>query len=221
MAAPDIPDIILRDPPGSNSFASIEKGTSITLTTESSAATTVGVTNNTKIYGGVKFAVGGGLAGPVVETETTSSIDIGLGLSTSSKDGKSLSKTYAFSQTISTSDDPDFVGSEGDLYIGNSKNQFYGSFNNVQASLKAEGDYNYDNSIITNGGFVVDIIVQKAVYFVEEPSETFFIFSQKHILSTLIPEYELFVKNIGNGQLTPGENGTLTVEEYEEQIRLW
>lgn len=220
-AAPDIPDIILRDPPGSNSFASIEKGTSITLTTESSAATTVGVTNNTKIYGGVKFAVGGGLAGPVVETETTSSIDIGLGLSTSSKDGKSLSKTYAFSQTISTSDDPDFVGSEGDLYIGNSKNQFYGSFNNVQASLKAEGDYNYDNSIITNGGFVVDIIVQKAVYFVEEPSETFFIFSQKHILSTLIPEYELFVKNIGNGQLTPGENGTLTVEEYEEQIRLW
>jgi hypothetical protein len=220
-AAPDIPDIILRDPPGSNSFASIEKGTSITLTTESSAATTVGVTNNTKIYGGVKFAVGGGLAGPVVETETTSSIDIGIGLSTSSKDGKSLSKTYAFSQTISTSDDPDFVGSEGDLYIGNSKNQFYGSFNNVQASLKAEGDYNYENSIITNGGFVVDISVQKAVYFVEEPSETFFVFSQKHILSTLIPEYELFIKNIDNGQLTPGENGTLTVEEYEEQIRLW
>jgi len=34
-AAPDVPDIILRDPPGSNSFASIEKGESITFTTES------------------------------------------------------------------------------------------------------------------------------------------------------------------------------------------
>jgi hypothetical protein len=30
-------------------------------------------------------------------------------------------KTYAFNETIRTSDSSDFVGAEADLYIGNSK----------------------------------------------------------------------------------------------------
>ncbi len=219
-AAPDIPDIILRDPPGSNSFASIEKGQSITFTTESSFAHTEGIRTDFKVLLGVKFGAGGGLAGPVITVDTKNNIDIGIGISGSSKDGKSLTKTYTFSQTISTSDDPDFVGSEGDLYIGNSKNQFYGSFDNIQASTVEIGNstsYELANDL----GESIFVSKQKAVYFVEEPSNTFFVFSQKHVLTTLIPEYELFISNIENGLLTEGVDGTLTIAAYQEQIRLW
>ncbi|MGO4822419.1 MULTISPECIES: LamG-like jellyroll fold domain-containing protein [unclassified Flavobacterium] len=217
-AAPDIPEIILRDPPGSNSFASIEKGESISFTSESSFASSQGVNTNLKLMLGVKFGAGGGLAGPVIESESTNNITAGIGLTHSSTDGKSLTKTYTFNQTISTSDDPDYVGSMGDLYIGNSKNQFYGSFDDVTPTKK-EPSSDFINLGTTEAP--VYISKQKAVYFVDEPSETFFIYSQKHILETLIPEYELFITNIDNKTLTEGKDGTLTKAQYLERIRLW
>lgn len=229
-AAPDIPEIILRDPPGSNSFASIEKGESISFTTENSFANSEGFTTDFKIMGGVKFAAGGGLVGPIIESEGFNNINVGIGVNHSSSDGKSLTKTYTFSKTISTSDDPDFVGSMGDLYIGNSKNQFYGSFDDVKPSttvpkktvngLQQElASFEYVNLGTTDVPLYVS--KQKAVYFVDEPSETFFVYSQKHILETLIPEYELFITNIDNGTLIPGKDGALSKAQYLERIRLW
>ena len=73
-------DIILRDPPGSNSFASIEAGKSISFTEEGSF--TIAQTANTQLEMklGVKFAAGGGLAGPVIEAEAVNSIAAGLSL---------------------------------------------------------------------------------------------------------------------------------------------
>ena len=229
-AAPDIPEIVLRDPPGTNSFASIEKGESISFTSENSMTHSEGFTNELKIMSGAKFSVGGGLAGPVIESEALNNITLGIGLTHSSTDGKSLTKTYTFNQTISTSDDPDYVGSMGDLYIGNSKNQFYGSFDDVKPSTtiptRTVGGIkqNLDPSEyvkLGNDDVPLYISKQKAVYFVDEPSETFFIYSQKHILETLIPEYELFITNIDNGSLIPGKDGTLTKAQYLERIRLW
>ncbi|MDG2432105.1 LamG-like jellyroll fold domain-containing protein [Flavobacterium sp.] len=229
-AAPDIPEIILRDPPGSNSFASIEKGESISFTTENSFANSEGFTTDFKIMGGVKFAAGGGLVGPIIESEGFNNINLGIGVNHSSSDGKSLTKTYTFSKTISTSDDPDFVGSMGDLYIGNSKNQFYGSFDDVKASTTVPtrtvggvkqdlASTEYENLGTTEVPLYIS--KQKAVYFVDEPSETFFVYSQKHILETLIPEYELFITNIDNGTLIPGKDGALSKAQYLERIRLW
>jgi hypothetical protein len=51
---------------------------------------------------------------------------MGTSLKVSSTDGKTVNNTYTFNKTISTSDQTDYVGSDGDLYIGNSKNIFYG-----------------------------------------------------------------------------------------------
>ena len=229
-AAPDIPEIILRDPPGSNSFASIEKGESISITSENSMTHSEGLTNELKIMSGAKFSVGGGLAGPVIESEALNNITLGIGINHSSTDGQSVTKTYTFNQTISTSDDPDYVGSMGDLYIGNSKNQFYGSFDDVKASTtiptKTVNGVKQDLQSseyrkLGDDDAPLYISKQKAVYFVDEPSETFFIYSQKHILETLIPEYELFITNIDNGSLIPGKDGTLTKAQYLERIRLW
>ena len=229
-AAPDIPEIVLRDPPGSNSFASIEKGESISFSTESSMTDSKGVSTQLSVVLGVNFETGGGLLGPVVELDTTNDINLGIGVTHSSSDGKSVTKTYTFNKTISTSDDPDYVGSMGDLYIGNSKNQFYGSFDDVKPSTtKPTKTVNGVKEELAPGEYLelgptespLYISKQKAVYFVDEPSETFFIYSQKHILETLIPEYELFITNIDNGSLIEGKDGTLKKEQYLERIRLW
>src|SRR5690606_27058241 len=148
------------------------------------------------------------------------SINGGMSLAVASTTGESITKTYTFNQTISTSDDPDFVGSEGDLYIGNTKNYYYGSYDNVQSSAKPLGDG--PSQILTNSsGESIHISKQKAFYFAEEPSETFFIFSQKYIVETLIPELEGFILGIDLGNIAEETPGVLTKAQYQEQIRLW
>lgn len=217
--APDVPAIILRDPPGSNSSATIEKGQSISFTSEASLAHQEGFTQNVNINSGIKFVISGGIVPtPEIESEVVNGGDVGIGLNNTSSDGKTITSTYTFNKAISTSDATDFVGSDGDLYIGNSKNVFYGSFDNVEVS-----------STIPNGPYVnlgttlnpVYISKQKALMFNNRTSPTTFMYSQKHILNVLIPEYELFITNNLNG---PEPNSTENVnkrKQYDEKIRLW
>ena len=219
-AAPDVPDIILRDPPGSNSFASIEKGESITFTTESNIYASASASKELKVLAGIEIKSGGGLAGPVIESEAINTLTGELTLTTSSKTGENLTKTYTFNQTISTSDDPEYVGSEGDLYIGQSKNYFYGSYDDIQASSSQKSGEN--TFILENTqGEKVFISKQKAMYFREEPSNTFFILSQKQLLESVIPELELIIQNIDNGIISEDDDGVVDKEYYEQQINLW
>lgn len=219
--APDVPDIILRDPPGSNSYASIEQGRSISFTEEGSVTVGQSAGAQLEVKLGVKFAAGGGLAGPVIETETTNNITTGISLSVESSHGKSITKTYTFNQTISTSDDPAYVGSEGDLYIGNTKNYFYGSYDNVQVNEAALGDPGVTLQLTNQDGESIFVSKQKAFYFAEEPSETFFIYSQKFIRETLIPQLEGIIRGIELGTISESTPGVLKKSQYQEQIRLW
>jgi hypothetical protein len=218
--APDMPDIILRDPPGSNSFASIEKGRTISFTEEGSFSVGQSAAYGIEMKLGTKFAAGGGIAGPIIEAEAVNSITAGLSLAVESTNGKSITKTYTFNQTISTSDDPSYVGSEGDLYIGNTKNYFYGSYDNIQANKEQLGTS--PSLVLTNTtGESINVSKQKAFYFAEEPSETFFIYSQKYILETLIPELEGIIEGIELGTILESTPGVLKKSQYQEQVRLW
>ncbi len=229
--APDIPAIILRDPPGSNSFASIEKGTSISFSSDASFAHTEGMQTETVIATGLYFELTGGMVPtPAVKTESIANAKVGINLNNTSSDGKTVNSTYTFNKTISTSDQTDYVGADGDLYIGNSKNIYYGTYDNVEASSNIPQKYEngsfrplVDGEYLNIGSVAVPIYIskQKALSFVDKPSETFFIYSQKHILNTLIPEYESFITNNLNG---PNPNSTENVskrEQYKEKIRLW
>jgi hypothetical protein len=218
--APEIPDIILRDPPGSNSFASIEEGESISFTTDNSFSKSGGVSQSVKLMlgGEVSLVAGPPGAGLVIKTEVTNSLTGNISVEASSKDGNSITKTYTFNQTISTSDDPEFVGAEGDLYIGNSKNYSKGSYDDFQATLAEVGNPS-DNFELTNSiGGKVYLNKQKAFYLGEKPTNTFFVYSQKFIITDLIPEYETIVTTLSNG-------GTVTNAKpkswYENQINLW
>ncbi|MBB6463137.1 LamG-like jellyroll fold domain-containing protein [Flammeovirga kamogawensis] len=221
-AAPDVPDIILRDPPGSGSSASIEEGTEISITESLTLGGSVGTEFNSKLSLGTTIEAGGGLAGPVIKTEITNDIEAGLSVSTSAENTDAVTKTYSFSQTISTSED--LVGADGDLYIGQSTNLQYGSYNKLMATdTLVKGIDNVEFVKYDEDGNTTTVFLnkQKAIYFNEEPSETFFIYSQKHILNTLIPEYESFVVGLENGTIDPEAPGVLKKRDYEQQIKLW
>lgn len=218
--APDIPDIILRDPPGSNSFATIEKGESISFTSSYDFNHSYNLETDFKLMLGAKFEAGGGLAGPVIATETTNSVNGHFGISTTSSTGKELTKTYHFNQSISTSDDPDYVGADGDLYIGNSKNLYFQEIYDLRG-IESVGDLELKNSKDEK----VYLKVNSTFNMSEKASETFFIYSQKEIVESIIPKLEDFLSNYKEEKDSKLEDGTKvlgnTKAYYEEQIALW
>lgn len=215
--APDKPDFILRDPPGSNSQATIGSGETVSLTTESDFTFSSGISTDLKLLLGVDFKVGGGLAGPVIESESTDNVNLGISVTASSTTGKNLTKTYTFSQSISTSSDPRFVGADGDLYIGQSKNYFHGSFDDIDVEASASDE---NITLINSEQETVYIGKQRGYFFAEKPADTFFIHSQFHIVNTIIPKLQSFVTGLDDGTID-AISSPRTRQEYLTQINLW
>ena len=237
-AGPQVPDIILRDPPGSDSYASIERGTSYSISKKNSG----NFSNNTEVdlalKLGVKFGVGGGLLGPFIENENyvEATTGINVGLSTSS--GEELTKTYTFGQTISTSDDPDWVGSDADLYIGSSTNQFYGLMNDLNLTttpVTNPAGIQVSVPITTTTG-VVYLSLRKILVYGPGDEVTNFVYSQRQIITEIIPEFEEIVANYACITANRDEDPTNDVAcpisigpssdlkdlvWYQNQIKLW
>jgi hypothetical protein len=225
-AGPELPDFVLRDPPGSESSATIEKGSSFSFTKENSSSVNNGSELNGTVSLGFKLSLGGGLAGPVMETEVTNDVSSGVTMAQSSTNGKSVTNTYTFNQTISTSDNPSWIGSDADLYVGTSANQFYGTYNDLIASTTqptgtaAQSPISVvkpSNSNITQ----VFPKINKALYFNEAPEKTLFVYSQHNILNEIIPKYLEFIRQIDAGFITENTNGVLTKSAYQSSINLW
>ena len=233
--APETPAIILRDPPGSNSYATIHKGETFSFTSEANLTNSDNTYLGTANSLGASFGAGGGLAGPVISGSVVDVIDSSLEKTTSSSDGTSLTETYTFTQSISTSSEPNMVGADADVYIGNSFNIKMGSYWNVDMRASATSNVFTDGvpqtennmrlTTSTSGESDVEFFIgkQKAVSVIKDESETTaFFYTQFHILNTLIPNYESLIANINNGVISPNpEENIFTVPQYEQQIKLW
>ncbi len=233
--APETPAIILRDPPGSNSYATIHKGETFSFTSEANLTNSDNTYFDTANSLGASFGAGGGLAGPVIKGAVIDVVDSSLEKTTSSSDGTSLTETYTFTQSISTSSEPNMVGADADVYIGNSYNIKMGSYWNVDmralavSSVVIDGVTQEENNMrlttSTSGESDVEFFIgkQKALSVIKDESETTaFFYTQFHILNTLIPNYESLIANINNGVISPNpDENILTVFQYEQQIKLW
>jgi hypothetical protein len=189
---PQIPEIILRDPPGSTSSAYIEKGSKYSLTSGWSTNFDNGSGMSLEILLGVKVAAGGGLAGPVIETENKNSGKTGLSFSTSINKKGQYEQSYEFSERVETSSDPKAVGSMADVYIGKSYNYFYGETDHLKivpydlassSGIIALGENELKDDLYTLGiveGFIMN----------PDNSDTYFKYTQSHILNKLLPEIE-------------------------------
>ncbi len=221
-AGPELPDFVLRDPPGSGSSATIDKGSSFTFSKESSYSLNNASETTGTVSLGFTMELGGSILGPVVKTEVSNDISVGLSMEQSASNGSSVENTYTFNQSISTSDDPGWVGSDADLYIGYSANQIYGTYNKLTATTTQNSAAPI--RVVPLANTTANVIyprISTAIYFNEAPEKTFFVYSQRSIINDLIPKYELFVSQIDSGELIPNTNGVLSKNAYLSSINLW
>lgn len=129
---PDIISMVLRDPPGSQSYAFFEKGTKMSYGYKESDFYSGAGEGKDVIHAGVKLTTGGGI-GVVLLSEMEAKADVTLGLDWEIKHSgeHGTINTITTTEKISTSDSPDYVGAMGDVFIGSSNNRVFGKSRNV------------------------------------------------------------------------------------------
>lgn len=169
---PTLLQMILRDPPGTASSAQWTTGTvkskysykGNTVVTDNSLELVSHWDNKTSLGSGIGF---------IVMTDVENKWDAGLGVKISnvSEDGNSWTSTVSTEKVISTSAEPEYVGANGDLFIGSSNNLIYGLARNL--TLRRDG------SDVTLG--------VKDAYTTGLQFKTEFAYSANYIENVLIP----------------------------------
>lgn len=169
---PTLLQMILRDPPGTASSAQWTTGT--VKSKYSYKGNTVVTDNSLELvsHWGNKTSLGSGI-GFIVMTDVENKWDAGLGVKISnvSEDGNSWTSTVSTEKVISTSAEPEYVGANGDLFIGSSNNLIYGLARNL--TLRRDG------SDVTLG--------VKDTYTTGLQFKTEFAYSANYIENVLIP----------------------------------
>ncbi|MCQ2206302.1 MAG: hypothetical protein MJZ43_05955, partial [Bacteroidaceae bacterium] len=128
LSAPDKMEMVLRDPPGSKSFATWEKGSS---TTKYTTYTHRGYTDNkltVSIKRGINTEVLVGAMGTYLSSkiEATSITDVENATKASGGSGHSEEETHTLNQSVSTATGGIYDGYRGDVFIATSRNLIIG-----------------------------------------------------------------------------------------------
>jgi len=188
---PDFVDIVLHDPPGSNSYAYIEEGSSITReitwTTGGLSEFMAGATAHIGLSGSKE-------AGAVsLNFEIGGSAGAGYSSEWQMNRGNSQIVSTTFNRQISTSGDPDHVGAMADVYIGSSTNRTFSKVRNLALYPAAQASV---NNTIGTGGYR---LFMKEVTAVGQQFSTMFTYTQGYIVNTLIPN----LTQLRNDLITP------------------
>ncbi len=185
---PEIPMIILHDPPGDNSSSFIEKGTSFKH-----------FTRNEVLVGGdagfyLDLLLGAKFLTPFSGNGFGTQIKFSASAGQDNFNRNGIETTITFTETFSTSDADNFTGHSGDVYIG-------AAFNN-EFALTEILTFNKD----TCGG-EVDIVPTISA----EDFATTFVYTEKHIKNSLIPTISFLAREI-----VDGDPASMTQEEIAE-----
>lgn len=175
-AGPDKVMMVLRDPPGSASSAYVEEGTTFSYTDESTVSTDdeAGVTTVSHLGQSLTLingAVTGGPVGTLIATSitTTNTQDLTVGLTITSETNTSNSTTHEVttSKRISTSAEPDFVGADGDVFIGSSTNYIFGKARQVGIFLDGDGEPSLERKDVMGMGTQFSTAFQYSQHYIE------------------------------------------------------
>ena len=127
-SGPDVVEMILRDPPGTGSSA---EWTSGTVTSKSTSYGGVWSTENEVIATGkfgfdITTLTGGIGIGKIDEIKNTYDASAGLNVTTQGESASTWSRSVTTTRTISTSSASEYVGANGDVFIGSATNLIYG-----------------------------------------------------------------------------------------------
>lgn len=182
---PDMVDMVLRDPPGSNSYSEWTSGT-IKSTSNAALATFNNETKlKTSLHLGTKISTVSGIGVAVLnQIEAKQNWDLGLNTKIEFEGGGTWSTSTEVTKTISTSDSEDYVGAQGDVFIGKATNVLFGKARNVDFHRKQDG---------SGAELFVDDIIATGLSF-----GTLFSYTQKYIEDELIPN----LKKVRDSYLT-------------------
>ena len=139
-SGPDKLDMILRDPPGTGSSAEWSTGT------VTSSATTKNDTWSDSFDGGVTFkfgveteAIAGAVVGvgaaavtaTTIKIESKDDLTVHATMENEGENGETKETSISVTRAFSTSEEPDYVGAYGDLFIGQATNVIFGNARNV------------------------------------------------------------------------------------------
>ncbi len=196
---------ILRDPPGSNSFAFLEKGQTI----EKSEAWEVGKSDAldrdvTADLGASTTTFVGLGAGIIEEIAIINDLSVGVSLESSYSETGEQSIAMTSTKTWTTDELFPFVSAPGDIFVGYATNLVYGVALSLQplpvSSVECLGD---DCGIVESNGFKLGTRVGLRV---NPEFGTTFIYSQLFIEDELLPE------------LTDFRNGFLTYSPTPDDV---
>jgi hypothetical protein len=176
--SPELPDLVVHDPPGDASYAWIEKGSSrsILQTVQFQAEengsgvwvdATIGFSKESEVPG-TPGAIKGGI---ILETERETGKEASF--------TKAYGYTYEFTENFSTSAEPFWTGYDGDVYIGKATNQ---RFSIAKVLL-------FDRSSCIAG-------IQDKPNLELTGIATTFHYTEKHIKRILLPQLEFLEKTL-------------------------
>ncbi len=174
---------ILRDPPGSNSKTTLEKGTTISSGTSWEAKNTMAQETELKVKLGVEVKIFAGVgAGTITETEYQNNVNVGFQAEeTWTKSGETQT-SITTTQSWSTSSEPNFVGRDGDVFIGYGTNIVYGRSDNLEM-IPASECVSCDGPTVLGYALGLKVGIRMTPKF-----GTAFTFTQSHIEKTLMPD---------------------------------
>ena len=190
---PELVEMVLRDPPGSNSYAYVEKGSKYTKTLGWSMNDNSSSSLDKTFSCGLKTGLGGGLTGPMITTEIGMDYELGIQTTRYYDTEGNYTETREFTKRIETSSDPEDVGSDADVYIGKAYNAYMTESKNLKLLTKTYCDsVGITEYYPSDGSSEIVLGVLDGIVMDEGSTATYFMYSQKHIVYELIPElYEV------------------------------
>lgn len=208
-AAPETVEFILRDPPGSDSYAYREAGTTFSVSEEFIGSGFGGIDGS--LGGGVGFDLaGGGSFGGHIEGGGTveATAQIGMKMELEASSGATVERSLEATETITTSDQPIEIGAS-DVFVAKSHNLETGYAMRVQPlPLDECGGNCFGDTITISNGNQFQMGVSVVSYINPEGFPTYVVYTQNHIETVLIPD----LKELRNTILTenPGYTSHLT-----------
>ncbi|MCQ2962426.1 MAG: hypothetical protein MJ235_08850, partial [archaeon] len=194
---------VLRDPPGSNSYAYIEKGTTITknkqltCSVQNEGDDLMGVGARQTISQVSTAGSPGAQTGTVVPlTEEANKTKHGIYHKEEFHNDYTWSKSVTLTTRYQTSEAPDFVGPDADLFIGNSTNVGIGTTNDILIISREEYEKIKSNVIKTYKLTDDYAMIQQEGINLESHFGTVFAYTRRHISTVVIPELEEIRNNI-------------------------
>ena len=180
-SGPDKLLMVLRDPPGTGSSAEWSTGTTTSTTTLKNDTWSDNLESGFTSHLGMATTIGTGtLAGAAItitklETDAKDDLTTHVTEENEGEKGETIETSISISETVATSGEPDFVGADGDVFVGQATNIIFGDARHV--GFKP-----------TDSGFEIGMrnVISTGMSF-----GTIFNYTQSYIENTLIPNFKL------------------------------